>query len=144
MFAGARDTSAGFASAQRARGRYAAGCRDLTGEIGRYAAAAATRRDAAAVREWDRIELATDIAAVLELLGSLPAGNKLSKKLDALHGSVRKLETILYELSLAKASPVGKRPARPQSTPQGGEGRRARAERRTRPSDDPSAPRAVR
>ena len=70
----------------------------------------------------------TDIA-VLELLGSLPAGNKLSKKLDALHGSVRKLETILYELSLAKASPVGNRPGSTAvDEPQGGEGKRARAD----------------
>ena len=105
-------------------GRYVGGLCDLTGEIGRYAVAAATRRDAAAVRECYE----TDIA-VLELLGSLPAGNKLSKKLDALHGSVRKLETILYELSLAKASPVGKRRGSPAvDEPQGGEGKRARAD----------------
>lgn len=105
-------------------GRYVGGLCDLTGEIGRYAVAAATRRDAAAVRECYE----TDIA-VLELLGSLPAGNKLSKKLDALHGSVRKLETILYELSLAKASPVGKRPGSTAvDEPQGGEGKRARAD----------------
>ena len=68
-----------------------------------------------------------------QLLGSLPSGNKLTKKLDALYGSIRKLETILYELSLAKASPVGKRPG---STAAGDEPRDNGEAKRARPDED--------
>ena len=76
---------------------------------GRYAVAAATKRDLAEVRKV----YATDLA-VLEQLATLPLPPKLHKKLEPLQTAVRKLETILYELSLSAASATA--PKRPLST----------------------------
>ena len=76
------------------------GC-DLTGEIGRVAVAAATKRDVDAVHRV----YATDVA-VLEQLGGLALPPKLGKKLDPLPTAVKKIEAILYELALHG----GKRP----------------------------------
>jgi len=80
---------------------YLGGICDLVGEVGRYAVRRATERDAAAVRE----ALATAMAvhsAMLSLGGVLPRGTH--KKLETLKQAVRKLETLLYELSLVERS----------------------------------------
>ena len=74
---------------------------DLVGEVGRYAVRKATERDAAEVGE----ALATAAAvqsAVLAMGTSAPRG--LHKKLDGLRTSARKMETLLYELSLVERS----------------------------------------
>jgi predicted translin family RNA/ssDNA-binding protein len=74
---------------------------DLVGEIGRYAVRRATERDAAEVRAC----LATAVAvqqAVLSLGSAAPRG--LHKKGDALRTAVRKMEALLYELSLVERS----------------------------------------
>ena len=74
---------------------------DLVGEIGRHAVRRATERDAEEVRAC----LASAVAvqtAVLTLGTSAPRA--LSKKGDALRTAVRKLETLLYELSLVERS----------------------------------------
>jgi predicted translin family RNA/ssDNA-binding protein len=79
---------------------YIGGLSDLTGEIGRFAVQRGTARDVESVRRcW-----ATNSAIVSELqcMGRLP-GN-VSKKMDASRTSVRKLERILYELSLSEAA----------------------------------------
>ena len=81
--------------------RYVGGVCDLTGEVGRVAVAAATRRDAAAV---DRV-YATDLA-VLEQLSRLPLPPKLGKKIDPLNTAVKKVEHLRYELALAAANPL--------------------------------------
>ena len=80
---------------------YLGGVCDLTGEIGRVAVAAATKRD------LDRVKVvyATDVA-VLEQLAVLPLPPKLTKKIDPLSQAVKKIEAILYELALNG----GKRP----------------------------------
>ena len=80
---------------------YLGGVCDLTGEIGRVAVAAATKRDVDAVHRV----YATDVA-VLEQLGGLALPPKLGKKLDPLSTAVKKIEAILYELALHG----GKRP----------------------------------
>lgn len=80
---------------------YLGACCDLVGEIGRYAVRKATERDAAAVRG----ALASAVAvqsALLSLGSSAPRG--LHKKSDALRTAVRKMETLLYELSLVERS----------------------------------------
>ena len=80
---------------------YLGGVCDLVGEIGRYAVRRATERDAAAVRA----SLGTAVAvqsAMLALGSSAPKG--LHKKADALRTAVRKLEQLLYELSLVERS----------------------------------------
>lgn len=79
---------------------YIGGLSDLTGEIGRFAVQRGTARDVESVR----LCLATNSAILreLEYMGRLP-GNS-GKKLDAACGSIRKLERILYELSLSEAA----------------------------------------
>jgi predicted translin family RNA/ssDNA-binding protein len=79
---------------------YIGGLSDLTGEIGRFAVQRGTARDVESVRRC----LATNSAIVSELqcMGRLP-GN-VSKKMDTSRTSVRKLERILYELSLSEAA----------------------------------------
>ncbi|KAL1522086.1 hypothetical protein AB1Y20_021729 [Prymnesium parvum] len=80
---------------------YLGGCCDLVGEIGRYAVRRATERDAEAVRK----SLASAIAihsAMLSMAGLLPRG--IAKKSDPLKQAIRKLETLLYELSLVERS----------------------------------------
>ena len=82
---------------------------DLVGEIGHYAVRRATERDAAAVRG----ALASAVAvqsAVLHLGAAAPRG--LHKKADALRTSVRKMETLLYELSLVERSGRVREPPR--------------------------------
>lgn len=78
---------------------YLGGLVDFTGEVGRYAVAAASKRDDVTVRK--------SLAAVLAVQDALmrvglPA--KLSKKADELKSNVKKLEHVLYELSLVKAT----------------------------------------
>lgn len=79
---------------------YLGGLMDLTGEIGRFAVKRGTRRDTDNVK----LSLETDMAILyaLESLCRLPGG--LTKKMDPLRRSVEKLEKILYELSLVKAT----------------------------------------
>ena len=84
---------------------YLGGVCDLTGEIGRVAVAAATRRDRAAVARV----YATDLE-ILERLTRLPLPPKLTKKLDPLQTAVKKVEAILYDLALAAERPGAKRP----------------------------------
>jgi predicted translin family RNA/ssDNA-binding protein len=74
---------------------------DLVGEIGRYAVRRATERDAEAVRESLASALAVQ-SAVMSLGNHAPRG--LHKKGDALRTAVRKMETLLYELSLVERS----------------------------------------
>ena len=74
---------------------------DLVGEIGRFAVRKATERDAAAVRE--ALSTAVAVQSGLMALGhAAPRG--LHKKGDGLRTSVRKMETLLYELSLVERS----------------------------------------
>lgn len=78
---------------------YIGGLADFTGEVGRFAVAAAARRDDAAVREC----LAADLS-VQDALMKLGLPGKLGKKESMLKTNVKKLEHVLYELSLIKAS----------------------------------------
>ena len=93
---------------------------DLVGEIGRYAVRKATERDAQAVRG----ALASAVAvqsALLSLGSSAPRG--LHKKGDTLRTAVRKMETLLYELSLVERSGrVREAPPELPDQPQGGGG----------------------
>ena len=80
---------------------YLGGVCDLVGEIGRYAVARATQRDAVAV--GDALSSAVAVqSALLELGSAAPRG--IHKKGDALRMAVKKLETLLYELSLVERS----------------------------------------
>ena len=74
---------------------------DLVGEIGRYAVKRATERDKGSVREALAAAMAVQ-SAVLALGSAAPRG--LHKKLDALRTAIKKMETLLYELSLVERS----------------------------------------
>jgi hypothetical protein len=78
---------------------YIGGLADFTGEVGRFAVAAAAKRDTVAVRE----SLAADLS-VQDALMRLGLPGKLGKKEEMLRTNVKKLEHVLYELSLIKAS----------------------------------------
>ena len=80
---------------------YIGGLCDLVGEVGRYAVRKATERDKAAVREALAVAVAVQ-SALLALGSSAPRGTH--KKGDALRTAVRKMETLLYELSLVERS----------------------------------------
>lgn len=103
---------------------YLGGLCDLVGEIGRFAVRRATVRDADAVRQSLSSALAVQ-SAVLALGSSAPRG--LHKKGDALRTAVRKLETLLYELSLVDRSgrvreaPTDHLPADPSQAPREGD-----------------------
>jgi len=80
---------------------YIGGLCDLTGEIGRYAVKKGTLRDAETVRFC--LETDMSIIYALESLSRLPGGN-IGKKMEPLRRSIEKLEKMLYELSLVKAT----------------------------------------
>ena len=79
---------------------YIGGLCDLTGEIGRYAVGRATVRDAPAVRS----ALATCLLVQTAILRLGAARRVERSKGDALRNTVRKLEQLMYELSLAQAA----------------------------------------
>ena len=76
---------------------YLGGLCDLTGEIGRVAVAKGTKRDVDGVR----LALITNMA-IRTALENLSLSKNISKKIGPLHDSIRKLEQILYELSLMR------------------------------------------
>lgn len=78
---------------------YIGGLVDFTGEVGRFAVAAAAKRDTDAVEA----SLAADLT-VQDVLMRLGLPGKLSKKEGALRTNVKKLEHVLYELSIVKAT----------------------------------------
>ncbi len=95
---------------------YLGGLADFTGEVGRWAVAAASRRDEAAVRA----ALATDHAC-LQAWMALQVGGKLAKKEAAIKTNTRKVESLLYDLSVARAG--GKKASvASDGDPDGGDG----------------------
>ena len=80
---------------------YLGGVCDLVGEIGRFAVRRATERDAPAVRACLGTAVAVQ-SAILVLGQAAPRG--IAKKVEALKTAVRKLEQLLYELSLVERS----------------------------------------
>jgi predicted translin family RNA/ssDNA-binding protein len=81
---------------------YIGGICDLSGEVGRVAVMRGTKRDEEGVQAC----LDTNLSILMALEGVKLPG-KLSKKMDPLKESVKKLETVLYELSLIKAKGGG-------------------------------------
>lgn len=68
---------------------------DFTGEIGRIAVSLASSRDIAAVREIYEADL-----VVLTFLSQINFNGRFTKKCEAVSGNTKKVEDILYELSL--------------------------------------------
>ena len=80
---------------------YLGGLVDFTGEVGRWAVLKATQRDKAAVEKALAADLTVE-AAIIHLGTSVPG--KMNKKAGALKNNVKKLEHVLYELSLLKGT----------------------------------------
>jgi predicted translin family RNA/ssDNA-binding protein len=80
--------------------RYLGGCLDFTGELGRLAVLKATRRD---VRAVERIRDILD-EFYAQLINFDFRNGALRKKYDALKYAVKKVETLMYELSLQTVS----------------------------------------
>lgn len=79
---------------------YLGGLGDLTGEIGRWAVACATKRDAESVKRALRTDLCV-MEAMMQVGSLVP---KMSKKSGAVETNMKKLEVLLYELSLVKGT----------------------------------------
>ena len=80
---------------------YLGGLVDFTGEIGRWAVLKATQRDKVAVEKALAADLTVEVAMIH--LGTCMPG-KMNKKSSALRNNVKKLEHVLYELSLLKGT----------------------------------------
>ena len=81
---------------------YVGALSDFTGEIGRLAVAAASRRDLEAVRAV----LQADVAIFAGLM-QVNVSGKFGKKVDAVAQNLRKLEDVVYELSMLKRGARG-------------------------------------
>lgn len=77
---------------------YLGGVLDLTGEVGRYAVAKATKRNRAAVEQCLHVDYA--IQRAVSEITNMPGGGALKKKLGPLKQAVSKLEAICYELAI--------------------------------------------
>ncbi|WIA29404.1 hypothetical protein OEZ86_011908 [Tetradesmus obliquus] len=91
---------------------YLGGVLDFTGELNRHAVACATRRDVAAVSRCREI---VDALMGQFLQFDLRNG-ALRKKFDSLKYTLKKLESMLYELSLAEATGMKSRNAEPDES----------------------------
>ena len=80
---------------------YLGGLVDFTGEVGRWAVLQATYRNRAAVENALAADLTVE-AALIHLGTSVPG--RMGKKVGALRNNVKKLEHVLYELSLLKGT----------------------------------------
>ena len=80
---------------------YLGGLVDFTGEVGRWAVLKATQRDTESVKKALSADLTVE-AAMIQLGTSMPG--KMNKKAGALKNNVKKLEHVLYELSLLKGT----------------------------------------
>ena len=79
---------------------YLGGLLDMTGEVGRYAVAAATRRDVGAVLKCE--DTVDQILGRVLVLPGLPGA--MLKKTEVAKATLRKLDNMLYELSLSRKS----------------------------------------
>ena len=82
---------------------YLGGLGDFTGEVGRFAVAAATRRDKAMVKKAKNVVMTvTKILLHINMNGKVPS--RMFKKISTLRNNLKKLEHLNYEMSLVKGS----------------------------------------
>lgn len=89
---------------------YVGALSDFTGEIGRLAVASASKRDFSSVRQVHQADVAISAG-----LMQINVGGKYSKKVDAVTTNLRKVEDVVYELSMLKRG--GKGRAREEEPP---------------------------
>jgi len=82
---------------------YVGALSDFTGEIGRLAIASASKRDFGAVRQVHQADVAISAG-----LMQVNVGGKYTKKVDAVSTNLRKVEDVVYELSMLKRGGKGK------------------------------------
>lgn len=85
-------------------GEFIGGLSDFTGEIGRIAVMLAAKRDIDGVREIQQVDV-----VVADFISRLNIANRYGKKLEATNTNLRKLEDIVYELSMLQRSGRSKR-----------------------------------
>ena len=78
-------------------GEYVGGLSDLTGELGRVAVARASQRDVAAVQDILQADLIISTAII-----ELNVSGRYTKKSEAVTTNLRKVEDLVYELSLQR------------------------------------------
>lgn len=84
---------------------YLGGLGDFTGEVGRFAVAAATRRDKTLVTKARVVVMnVSKILLHINMNGKVPS--RMFKKISTLRNNLKKLEHLSYELSLVKGSKV--------------------------------------
>lgn len=86
---------------------YVGALSDFTGEIGRIAVAEASKREVAVVKEILECDVAISAAIM-----TLNIGGKYTKKADAVSINLKKVESIIYDLSLLKNGAVRSNPNR--------------------------------
>ena len=98
------------------RDEYVGALADFTGEIGRIAVNKASQRDAVAVKEIMQADL-----VLYNCLMKLNIGGKYQKKVDETFTNLKKVEDILYDLSLLSyGGRSGKREGRVEESKDGG------------------------
>jgi predicted translin family RNA/ssDNA-binding protein len=82
---------------------YVGALSDFTGEAGRIAVAHASKRQMEDVRDIQQVDLVVS-QAITRMNGVTP---RFSKKLDAVNTNLRKVEDLIFELSMAKRGSRG-------------------------------------
>jgi predicted translin family RNA/ssDNA-binding protein len=78
---------------------YIGGLSDFTGELGRIAVMLAAQRQLSAVKETLEIDY-----MIADFISKLNVTNRYGKKLDAVYMNAKKLEDVVYELTLLQRS----------------------------------------
>ena len=89
---------------------YVGALSDFTGEIGRMAVASASRRDIDAVRKVQQAGI-----AISQNLMQINTGGKFTKKVDAVNTNLRKVEDIVYDLSMVQFGGKARNKAREEA-----------------------------
>jgi predicted translin family RNA/ssDNA-binding protein len=87
---------------------------DFTGEIGRMAVAAASKRDLVSVRKVQQAGI-----AISQNLMQINTGGKFTKKVDAVNTNLRKVEDIVYDLSMVGFGGKARNKAREEAPREG-------------------------
>eukprot|EP00930_Biecheleria_cincta_P009513 TRINITY_DN111279_c0_g1_i1.p1 TRINITY_DN111279_c0_g1~~TRINITY_DN111279_c0_g1_i1.p1 ORF type:complete len:455 (-),score=105.44 TRINITY_DN111279_c0_g1_i1:92-1456(-) len=83
---------------------------DFTGEIGRMAVASASKRDIESVRKIQQAGV-----AISQNLMQINAGGKFTKKVEAVNTNLRKVEDIVYDLSMVQFGGKARNKAREEA-----------------------------
>lgn len=78
---------------------YIGGLSDLTGELGRLAVMQAAKRDLPAVQTLQEVD-----SIIYAFISRLNNGNRFGKKLEAVQTNMRKVEDLVFELSIMQRS----------------------------------------